>query len=609
MMFVWRVGQFTEQSAVPQSFGADVIDWGWQAEGVSHNPPSSNISGITTVSGISNGSGITYSPGITQVPGITDYSSVAGSFAEPVILLPANQDIVTQSVEYAVSVYAPDDTVVNLYDGNTHIGSMTDEGAGYWSYAWTPTDVDFDVSLGAIGDVSGISDSNTVVVSGTNLVTQTLTSWTKSTGVTITGGQSDPDGGNSAYFISLPTVVNTAKFISKIYTSDPASTSSGFQIKVKKAQCGVLFIDMVQGGSHHSNCYLNLTTRETQGTRAFCKVVGEEDDGWLRVWFNIIDPQATGSVTINIYPCLIFGDNTQTATAGDGFYLYEPRTAGEGTLPFTDYQKLIIYINSVTGNITKWDYRHPFINSITDMASAYENIYTIKPANWNVNHTYPVLHALPALLIGTTSGREDVPTIFDQGGYADTYGCVIGMPDFSPATTPWYGQREDGTADQAAFTANVMPGFMQEFLHGSSLRDSNYLMGYSKSGVGAYSLLLRNSSVFGYAAGWDGPWNLNANWATQATGFLAVLMFTTQAQYQLYDPYTILTAHINSVSDKKRLCLLGYHTFSADEAIMRTLLDNNNIEYDYSHTDTGEHSYSSGWLPDGMAMLMSLGGL
>lgn len=540
----------------------------------------------------------------TTATGALSVSASAGSATLPSFTAPVNQEIVTANVEYAVSVYAPSDTAVTLYDGATEIGAMTDAGGGTFTYAWTPSATpDYDINLNVIGNVSGQSASIKVVAAEANTIDQNITTWSKSNAsITITGGQADPDGGTSAYLVTGYEATNTQMRINKASSGTPTEFNNGFEVWAKPNGYNVLMIYPLEDGGNHY-CYIDLTTGQTAGTAYYCKIVERKEDGWVRIWTNMANAATAGQKNIYFYFCNAFLDNSPDTTAGQGMYLYQPRSTN-GVLPFTQYQKMQVYKASEASGVEIWEYRHPFIRSAADTESAVvrRTIEVIKPTGWSAAGSYRNLHLLPAL----GKGVEDYMAAVASADYATTYSCVIAAPRFAEASgsVQWYGQKNDGTDDQHAFVAEVMPGFMEEFLAGASGRENHFLCGYSKSANGAYSLILRNPTVFGYAAGWDGAWVIN--WASENVSLGLNTAFGTEAQWQLYDPYQILTSNLAAVNDKTRLVLHGYETFQSDQVDMKALLDANGIGCDYNAADTNNHSYAGGWLPGALAALFGL---
>lgn len=521
----------------------------------------------------------------------------------PVFTAPVNQEIITEDVAYTVTVTSTGDTAVSLYDGVSLIGAMTDAGGGVWTYSWTPTSPDYDVQLNAVGDVSGQGETLTIVVAEANLISQNFsTGWSK-TRVTVTGSQTDPDGGSTAYRAVMGNNAATTFTINNTSAvAAPSVAASGFEIWAKPDGVTKMFIYPLEDGAQNY-AHIDLVNKYTRTNRCYCKIV-EERGGWYRIWFNYFESAGAGPRNFYIYFCSTFGSHASaTFTGTEAIYLWKPRTAQNGTLPLTIYQKLAIeYVSTASGQ-ERWDFTHPYVNSVSDVGLNKYRIDVIKPSGWANTGDYTGVYALPALSRASEPGT-DVASTFVSGDYANTYDCVIIVP-YDKSGTNWYGEKNDGTYNTHAFTALVLTSFAREFLGVSTERNNNLLVGYSKSANGGLSLMLRNPTKFGAGAFWDGAWT--QNW-TFVNGNGGNLNFGTEAQWQLYNPNDILTSYLSSVNDKTRIALLGYYTFGADLTAFKATLDANSVPYDYDSTLRGSHAYNAGWLSDAMSRLFAIQG-
>jgi hypothetical protein len=297
--------------------------------------------------------------------------------------------------------------------------------------------------------------------------------------------------------------------------------------------------------------------------------------------------------------------------------LYKPRSA-DGLLPFTTYQRMARVKNTAGtpgSSPDVWAVRVPWLNgepgTCLDVTAKVLVPLTYSPLN-----QYGVLYVLQPVF-GTQGGILDGMAVMQALNIANTYHCIVAyMPWSDPwigsaGIAPWFGTRNDGLWQYDVMTYVGLVGLVDEFYSTLKSRDGRLLLGFSKSGWGALSLLLRNPTIFGYAAAWDASWDLTF----YGTNFGQSTAFGTQAQYQLYNPKDILASHLSSVNDKKRIVLGAGCVFDTDYNDFKSLLNSNNIAYssffhDLSSFGGNAHNWNSydndysGTNPNGWCMTM-----
>lgn len=96
-----------------------------------------------------------------------------------------------------------------------------------------------------------------------------------------------------------------------------------------------------------------------------------------------------------------------------------------------------------------------------------------------------------------------------ERGIHDRFDLVLVMPEFRGV--PWYGDHptDPSMRQETYFLKRVIP-WVEDNLPVAAEPEARLLLGFSKSGWGAFSLIFRNPDVFGYAAAWDAPLMLQA---------------------------------------------------------------------------------------------------
>ena len=136
------------------------------------------------------------------------------------------------------------------------------------------------------------------------------------------------------------------------------------------------------------------------------------------------------------------------------------------------------------------------------------------PRDMDAAKQYPVVYTLP-VGAGPLEERHDwgwsVAEVtgagFSQaphGNLADQYGAIFVFPVFD--TLPWYGDNpQDTQIRQESYLLHAVIPFIEQHYPVIAAPRGRLLLGFSKSGFGAISLLLRQLDLFGRAAAWDAP--------------------------------------------------------------------------------------------------------
>ena len=116
---------------------------------------------------------------------------------------------------------------------------------------------------------------------------------------------------------------------------------------------------------------------------------------------------------------------------------------------------------------------------------------------------YPVIYILP-VEAGTESRYGDGLLEVKKHDLANKHQAIFVAPTFSHL--PWYADHPTNKdIRQEAYFLKVVLPFVEKTYPVQARADGRLLLGFSKSGWGAYSLLLRHPKIFGKAAAWDAP--------------------------------------------------------------------------------------------------------
>jgi hypothetical protein len=128
------------------------------------------------------------------------------------------------------------------------------------------------------------------------------------------------------------------------------------------------------------------------------------------------------------------------------------------------------------------------------------------------------------------------------------------------------------------------------------------LLGFSKSGWGAYSLLLRHPDRFGKAAAWDAPL---VERSPERFGMGAI--FGTTENFERYRITTLLERKAALLRGECRLILLGFGNFREQLEAAHVMMTELGIAHVYRDGPKREHVWESGWVSEAVALLLEDG--
>ena len=135
------------------------------------------------------------------------------------------------------------------------------------------------------------------------------------------------------------------------------------------------------------------------------------------------------------------------------------------------------------------------------------------------------------------------------------------------------------------------------------LRNQLLLLGFSKSGWGAWSLLLRNPGRFEAAVAWDTPFM-----EEKAEKYGMGPAFGTPENFEKYRIAALLRTNAESLRDRKRLGHLGYGNFRGHHRKLQALLEELRIPVEHRDGPKRPHAWDGGWLEEAAGVLAGLGG-
>ena len=217
-------------------------------------------------------------------------------------------------------------------------------------------------------------------------------------------------------------------------------------------------------------------------------------------------------------------------------------------------------------------------------------------------HPLPRLRTLYVLPVEAGGGTKwgDPASEIRRTDLANRHQLIVVLPTFS--ALPWYADHPTSPdlRQESYILEDVLP-LVEQAYPADPRPEGRLLAGFSKSGWGAWSLLLRNPETFARAAAWDAPL-MQA--APNRYGMRPI--FADQANFERYRLTRLVRERAEILRRKNRLVLTGYFdSFRAHHIAMHGLLTELGIPHDYRDGPMREHHWESGWLEETVALLVN----
>lgn len=217
-------------------------------------------------------------------------------------------------------------------------------------------------------------------------------------------------------------------------------------------------------------------------------------------------------------------------------------------------------------------------------------------------HRYKVLYVLP---VEPTQSYKHGDGLLEvkKLNLHNKYGIICVSPGFSKF--PWYADNPTDINDrQESHLIKAVIPFVERNYSVVTEPQGRLLVGFSKSGWGAYTLLLRHPDIFGRAASWDAPLTMKRRpevWAKHRQGEC----WPTQEDFEPYDVMKLLARRAPLLREQPvRLIVLGHGAFLEDDVKLHEYMKELGIPHYWDHGDRIVHSWSSGWLEPAVSLLV-----
>ena len=230
--------------------------------------------------------------------------------------------------------------------------------------------------------------------------------------------------------------------------------------------------------------------------------------------------------------------------------------------------------------------------------SGTTRIRVLLPADAAPGNRYPVVYVLPVEPLGEDRFGDGLLEIKKHHLHGK-HRAIFVAPDF--AQLPWYADHPtDSKIRQESYLLDCVIPFVDRTYPVQGSATGRLLLGFSKSGWGAWSLLLRHPDKFDKAVAWDAPLMMD-----QVGKFGSTSVFGTQANFEKYQITRLVRERHSDLGESKRLILTGFGGFRQDHQQMHALLDELSISHEFRDGPERKHDWHSGWVPEAVDLMMA----
>ena len=232
---------------------------------------------------------------------------------------------------------------------------------------------------------------------------------------------------------------------------------------------------------------------------------------------------------------------------------------------------------------------------VHEVTSPYQSdttlVRVLLPEHLDHGARYPVIYVLP-VEAGSKNRYGDGLLEASRLGLHNKHRSIFVAPTFSHL--PWYADHPaNADCRQETYVTKVVVPFIDKSYPVKQEAGGRMLLGFSKSGWGAFSLLLRHPELFGKAAAWDAPMTKD-----RPDQFGMDNIFGTQANFEAYQITALLERQADRLQGGRRLILTGYGNFRDHHQKLHDLMLKLQIDHDYRDGPARKHTWGSGWLEE-----------
>lgn len=241
------------------------------------------------------------------------------------------------------------------------------------------------------------------------------------------------------------------------------------------------------------------------------------------------------------------------------------------------------------------------------IASPYQarktRLRILLPDNFDLRRSYRVLYVLPVHEDGVEEHGDGLIEI-KKLDIHNQHQLICVAPGYT--SKPWYADHDANPhkQDESHLLKTVIP-FIEKRYPVQADAHGRLLLGFSKSGWGAVSLLLRNPDVFYRAAAWDSGVRVDTGPMEEADRVKRIAReFGSPENFEAYRLSNLIQKRGEALGNQARLFYINTEGKRASGgAELHQLLVDCGIPHRYLMEPYRKHAWDSGWIPEAINFL------
>lgn len=227
------------------------------------------------------------------------------------------------------------------------------------------------------------------------------------------------------------------------------------------------------------------------------------------------------------------------------------------------------------------------------------------PDSFDLRKKYRVLYVLPVHAEGVKRHGDGLLEM-KKHDYHNLHQLICVAPGYT--SEPWYADHDRNAKrqDESHLLKTVIPFIEKRYPVQND--GGRLLIGFSKSGWGALSLLFRNPDVFHRAAAWDTGLLVDTGPIDEVERAKRIARdWGSFENFEAHRLSSLIRTRGKTLGDEARFflyCTAGKR--APGSAKLHQILVENHIPHRYVMETHRDHRWDSGWIPEAMAFLMDV---